>query len=74
MLIIRVSLLSQVYNLHRSPHYWDNPNEFEPERFQRQKASQVDGWAGFDPSRSPGALYPNEVIDLALDFHSILSS
>ncbi|KAL0362203.1 UNVERIFIED_CONTAM: cytochrome [Sesamum calycinum] len=22
--------------------------------------SQVEGWAGFDPSRSPGALYPNE--------------
>ncbi|KAL1560882.1 cytochrome P450 97B2, chloroplastic [Salvia divinorum] len=55
-------LFVSVYNLHRSPHYWDNPNDFEPERFQRQKASQVDGWAGFDPSRSPGALYPNEII------------
>ncbi|EYU42831.1 hypothetical protein ABFS82_13G009000 [Erythranthe guttata] len=51
-----------VYNLHRSPYFWDNPNDFEPERFQVQKSSEVEGWAGFDPSRSPGALYPNEVI------------
>lgn len=55
-------LFISVYNLHRSPYFWDNPNEFEPERFQVQKSSQVDGWAGFDPSRSPGALYPNEII------------
>ncbi|KAG8387089.1 hypothetical protein BUALT_Bualt03G0217100 [Buddleja alternifolia] len=51
-----------VYNLHRSPYFWDNPNDFEPERFEAQKVSEVEGWAGFDPSRSPGALYPNEVI------------
>ncbi|KAL2482179.1 Cytochrome [Forsythia ovata] len=52
-----------VYNLHRSPYYWDKPDEFEPERFLEQKESQgIEGWAGFDPSRSPGALYPNEVI------------
>ncbi|GER53994.1 cytochrome P450 [Striga asiatica] len=55
-------LFVSVYNLHRSPHFWDNPNDFEPERFQVQKSSQVEGWAGFDPSRSPGALYPNEII------------
>ncbi|KZV31372.1 hypothetical protein F511_05476 [Dorcoceras hygrometricum] len=52
-----------VYNLHRSPYFWDNPNEFEPERFRVQKSSQgIEGWSGFDPSRSPGALYPNEII------------
>ncbi|KAH6785240.1 hypothetical protein C2S51_037695 [Perilla frutescens var. frutescens] len=55
-------LFISVYNLHRSPYFWDNPNDFEPERFRVQKSSQVDGWAGFDPSRSPGALYPNEII------------
>ncbi|KAL2245868.1 UNVERIFIED_CONTAM: cytochrome, chloroplastic, partial [Sesamum indicum] len=53
-------LFVSVYNLHRSPHFWDNPNDFEPERFLMQKLSQLEGWAGFDPSRSPGALYPNE--------------
>ena len=52
----------QVYNLHRSPYFWDKPHEFEPERFLAQKKSEgIEGWAGFDPSRSPGALYPNEV-------------
>lgn len=52
-----------VYNLHRSPYYWDRPDEFEPERFLEQKMSEgIEGWAGFDPSRSLGALYPNEII------------
>ncbi|KAI3956387.1 hypothetical protein MKW92_034190 [Papaver armeniacum] len=52
-----------VYNLHRSPYFWDRPNDFEPERFLVQKKSEgIEGWAGFDPSRSPGAMYPNEII------------
>ncbi|TYH10924.1 hypothetical protein ES288_A07G216800v1 [Gossypium darwinii] len=52
-----------VYNLHRSPYFWDQPHDFVPERFQVQKESEgIEGWAGFDPSRSPGALYPNEII------------
>lgn len=62
--IIFLNILShfQVYNLHRSPYFWDRPNEFEPERFLVQKKNEdIEGWAGFDPSRSPGALYPNEV-------------
>lgn len=55
-------LFVSVYNLHRSPYYWDKPEEFEPERFLRSKSSEVEGWAGFDPDRSPGAMYPNEII------------
>ncbi|OVA08198.1 Cytochrome P450 [Macleaya cordata] len=52
-----------VYNLHRSPYFWDRPDEFEPERFLVAKPSEgIEGWAGFDPSRSPGAMYPNEII------------
>ncbi|XP_008809593.2 cytochrome P450 97B2, chloroplastic [Phoenix dactylifera] len=52
-----------VYNLHRSPHFWDRPNEFEPERFLVPKKSEdIEGWAGFDPDRSAGAMYPNEII------------
>lgn len=27
----------------------------------QKQSEDIDGWAGFDPSRSPGALYPNEV-------------
>ncbi|CAN6454477.1 unnamed protein product [Victoria cruziana] len=58
-----VFLLAQVYNLHRSPYFWNNPNEFYPERYLESKESEgIRGWAGFDPKRSPGALYPNEVI------------
>ncbi|KAK2976505.1 hypothetical protein RJ640_027589 [Escallonia rubra] len=52
-----------VYNLHRSPYFWDKPHEFEPERFLvRRESEGIEGWAGFDPCRSPGALYPNEII------------
>nr|KYP52637.1 Cytochrome P450 97B2 [Cajanus cajan] len=52
-----------VYNLHRSPYFWNRPHDFEPERFLVQnKNDEIEGWAGFDPSRSPGALYPNEII------------
>ncbi|PVH65690.1 hypothetical protein PAHAL_1G053000 [Panicum hallii] len=52
-----------VYNLHRSPYFWDRPNEFEPERFSVPKKDEsIEGWSGFDPSRSPGAMYPNEII------------
>ncbi|MED6179552.1 hypothetical protein PIB30_001846 [Stylosanthes scabra] len=52
-----------VYNMHRSPYFWERPDEFEPERFLVQRTNeQIEGWAGFDPSRSPGALYPNEII------------
>uniref|UniRef100_A0A453NJX2 Cytochrome P450 97B2, chloroplastic n=1 Tax=Aegilops tauschii subsp. strangulata TaxID=200361 RepID=A0A453NJX2_AEGTS len=51
-----------IYNLHRSPYFWDSPNEFEPERFTVPKKDEnIEGWAGFDPDRSPGAMYPNEV-------------
>lgn len=52
-----------VYNLHRSPYFWDQPHKFEPERFLVPKESEgIEGWAGFDPTRSPGALYPNEIM------------
>ena len=55
-------LALQIYNLHRSPHFWDRPNDFEPERFTvRKMAANIEGWAGLDPERSPGAMYPNEV-------------
>lgn len=56
-------LFLSVYNLHRSPYFWDDPRGFEPERFAVQKTSDgIEGWAGFDPARSPGALYPNEIM------------
>ncbi|KAL3698365.1 hypothetical protein R1sor_012441 [Riccia sorocarpa] len=57
-----VDLFISVYNLHRSPYFWDEPDKFMPERFLQAKPSDVDGWAGFDPVRGQGALYPNEVM------------
>lgn len=51
----------QVYNLHRSPFFWKEPEKFEPERFLENRTSDVAGWDGFDPNRAAGGLYPNEV-------------
>lgn len=52
-----------VYNLHRSPYFWDQPDNFEPERFLLPKDNKgIEGWAGFDPYKGQGALYPNEII------------
>lgn len=56
-------LFISVYNLHRSPHFWDAPDEFDPDRFARHKSADgISGWDGFDPSRAQSALYPNETM------------
>lgn len=56
-------LFISVWNLHRSPHLWKDPNEFRPERFQETFSNDAfDGaWAGYRPSAQGSALYPNEV-------------
>ena len=54
-----------VWNIHRSPHLWDEPDTFRPERFSERKEPKPEWagkWAGFDPTASPGALYPNETM------------
>lgn len=51
-----------LYNIHRSPDFWENPDEFDPDRFTRPfKNPGVEGWAGFNPALMEGQLYPNEV-------------
>eukprot|EP00897_Mesotaenium_endlicherianum_P000184 jgi/Mesen1/10166/ME000076S09674 len=64
-LLIRRSLapdlLPGVYNIHRSPHFWDNADAFDPDRFYRSKSpGDIKGWEGYDPERAVGSLYPNE--------------
>ena len=52
-----------VYNLHRSPKYWEHPDTFDPTRFTRKFSNPTDApsWKGFDPELWKGQLYPNEI-------------
>uniref|UniRef100_A0A7S3JRS1 Cytochrome P450 n=1 Tax=Aureoumbra lagunensis TaxID=44058 RepID=A0A7S3JRS1_9STRA len=56
-----------IYSLHRSPRYWENPDTFDPLRFKRKFSNpDIPDWAGFDPNKWLGSsLYPNEI---AADF------
>ncbi|GFR39889.1 hypothetical protein Agub_g393 [Astrephomene gubernaculifera] len=58
-----------VWNLHRSPHLWKDPDTFRPERFfePHHNPEFGDKWAGYRPDSLKGgsALYPNET---AADF------
>jgi len=55
-----------VYNLQRDAKYWPNPNTFDPERFLKPYSNpDIPGWAGYDPKKWKGQLYPNE---LAADY------
>ncbi|GBF92821.1 cytochrome P450 chloroplastic [Raphidocelis subcapitata] len=56
-------LFISVWNLHRSPHLWKDPDTFRPERFEEVFTNPAygDTWAGYQPEAGRGALYPNEV-------------
>ena len=57
-----VDLFLAIYNLHRSKDVWENPDTFDPDRFDRPFENKgVEGWAGFDPKLTEGQLYPNEI-------------
>ncbi|KAG2495589.1 hypothetical protein HYH03_006189 [Edaphochlamys debaryana] len=58
-------LFISVWNLHRSPYLWKDPDVFRPERFFEANSNPDFGgqWAGYRPDAVTGgqALYPNEV-------------
>jgi cytochrome P450 len=59
--IIRGSdLFLAIYNIHRSPEFWENPDKFDPERFLRPFSNpNRPDWGGYVPNLS--TMYPNEV-------------
>ncbi|PRW39133.1 cytochrome P450 chloroplastic isoform C [Chlorella sorokiniana] len=56
-------LFISMWNLHRSPHLWKDPDTFRPERFTERFENPGFGgkWAGYNPDAQGASLYPNEV-------------
>lgn len=53
------------WNLHRSPELWENPEKYDPTRWEREFSNKgIKDWEGYNPDKISG-LYPNEI---AADF------
>jgi cytochrome P450 len=48
------------WNLHRSPELWENPEKYDPTRWEREFQNKgIKDWNGYNPDKIMG-LYPNE--------------
>nr|AWN09469.1 Carotenoid hydroxylase CYP97B2 [Phaeodactylum tricornutum]QDL56928.1 P450 carotenoid hydroxylase CYP97B2 [Phaeodactylum tricornutum] len=57
-----MDIFMAVYNIHRDERFWPSLDTFDPLRFTRSHSNpDFPGWAGFDPKKWEGKLYPNEV-------------
>eukprot|EP00931_Biecheleriopsis_adriatica_P025678 TRINITY_DN1569_c0_g1_i10.p1 TRINITY_DN1569_c0_g1~~TRINITY_DN1569_c0_g1_i10.p1 ORF type:complete len:656 (+),score=185.76 TRINITY_DN1569_c0_g1_i10:70-2037(+) len=57
-----VDLMLNTYAMQRDEKYWPEPNKFDPMRWKKAyKNPDVPSWAGYDPEKWKGSLYPNEL-------------
>ena len=60
-------LFISTYNLGRSPQLWDEPDVFDPQRWDRPfKNDKVKGWKGYDPDKRPPGLWVQK-LEIATD-------
>ena len=63
MVLRGTDIFISTWNLHRAPEYWENPEKYDPTRWERPfKNPGIKGWEGYDPNKiSDFMIYPNEI-------------